>query len=86
MKWACGKWIQSHNLTEVRGTGVSWATPSGVYLMGGYSFGSGNTSTLVKEDGSVVEGFDLKYQILYVLQQYLKPYFQLWTDLDLLTV
>ena len=39
---------------------VSWATPSGVYLMGG-DYGSGKISKLVKEDGSVEEGFNLEY-------------------------
>ena len=38
---------------------VSWATASGVYLMGGYY--SEMTSELVKEDGSVKEVFQLKY-------------------------
>ena len=41
---------------------MSWATESGVYLMGGYW--SGNTTELVKEDGSVGAGtFNLKYMI-----------------------
>ena len=41
---------------------VSWATESGVYLMGGYW--SGNTTELVKEDGSVEAGIvSLKYMI-----------------------
>ena len=37
---------------------VSWATASGVYLIG-----DGNRKTeLVKEDGSVEEGFKLKHE------------------------
>ena len=39
---------------------VSWATASGLYLIGGYY--RGWTSELVKEDGSVEEGFKLKYE------------------------
>ena len=46
---------------------MSWATASGLYLMGGHI--SGWTSELVKEDGSVEkgfkrteEGFKLKYE------------------------
>ena len=43
---------------------VAWATASGVYLMGGWLSGGWDTwetSDLVKEDGSVEEGFRLKY-------------------------
>ena len=39
---------------------MSWATASGVYLMGGTY--SQWTSELVKEDGSVEKGFLLKYE------------------------
>ena len=43
---------------------MSWTTASGVYLMGGQDNGNTqeglNTSDLVKEDGSVEEGFSLK--------------------------
>ena len=38
---------------------VSWATGSGLYLIGGYY--SGKTSELVKENGTVEKGFLLKY-------------------------
>ena len=41
---------------------MSWATASGVYLMGGGSHTSWRTSELVKEDGSVKEGFKLEYK------------------------
>ena len=60
-KWSKGSWThQSLSLREQRTRHVSWATASGLHLMGGYY--SGKTSELVKEDGSVEEGFDLKYQ------------------------
>ena len=42
---------------------VSWATGSGVYLMGGYS--GPRTSEKVKEDGSVEDGFVLKYELRF---------------------
>ena len=59
-EWSEGNWTrQSLSLIEKREDHVSWATASGVYLMGGYY--SGYTSELVKEDGSVEEGFKLKY-------------------------
>ena len=38
---------------------MAWATASGLYLMGGNY--SNKTSELVKEDGSVEQGFPLKY-------------------------
>ena len=49
----------SHNLTQKRSDHVSWSTAEGVFLIGGRH--SGKTSELVKEDGSVEEGFALKY-------------------------
>ena len=62
VKWTNGVWTRSHNLREGRDYHVSWATASGLYLMGGGS--SLKTSELVKEDGSVEEGFDLKYDTM----------------------
>ena len=41
---------------------VSWATASALYLIGGHYYGNGYTSELVKVDGSVEEGFKLKYK------------------------
>ena len=64
VEWKNGNWTLSHNnsLSEMRWGHVSWATGSGVYLMGGYW--SGNTTELVKEDGSVEAGIvSLKYMI-----------------------
>merc|ERR1711971_202316 len=61
VKWspASGTWTQSHTLSQKRRDHVSWATASGVYLIGGGS--SPRTSEKVKLDGSVEEGFSLKY-------------------------
>ena len=60
-KWSQGSWTrQSLSLREVRVDHVSWATESGLYLMGGIY--SRNTSELVKEDGSVEWGFELQYK------------------------
>ena len=61
VKWSpsFGNWTQSHTLRQRRYNHVSWATASGVYLMGG-DF-SKRTSEMVKFDGSVEDGFSLKY-------------------------
>ena len=62
VKWspASGTWTKSHTLRERRSGHVSWATASGMYLIGGsYSL---LTSEKVKLDGSVEEGFSLKYE------------------------
>ena len=59
-----GTWTKTNTLKHVRYSHVSWATASGVYLIGGDSFdgeNSGWTSEKVKLDGSVEEGFGLKY-------------------------
>ena len=59
--WSQGSWIRSDNFNVTRHYHVSWATASGVYIIGGSSNYGGKTSELVKEDGSVEEGFKLKY-------------------------
>ena len=61
VKWspASGTWTKSHTLRQRRSVHVSWATASGVYLIGGSA--SPKTSEKVKLDGSVEEGFSLKY-------------------------
>ena len=63
VKWspASGTWTRSHNLRQRRYEHKSWATASGVYLIGGYGSGVRRTSEKVKDDGSVEEGFSLKY-------------------------
>ena len=57
-----GKWIQSHTLKLKRRSHVSWATSSGVYLMGGAR--SPYSSEIVKEDGTSIEGFRLRYKTM----------------------
>ena len=59
VKWNKGSWTWSRSLSERRYNHVSWATKSGLYLMGGAY--SENTSVLVKKDGSVEDGFKLQY-------------------------
>ena len=62
--WTSGTWSLSHTLREPRYDHVSWATTSGVYLMGGTITGvNSKTSEKVKLDGSVEEGFSIKYDI-----------------------
>ena len=62
VKWspASGTWTQSHTTRQKRGGHVSWATASGVYLIGGTI--SKRTTEKVKLDGSVEDGFSMKYQ------------------------
>ena len=71
-QWSQGSWTRSHSISEWivpddfddewRSRHVSWATASGVYLMGGgWSDGTLKTSVLVKKNGSVEEGFPLEY-------------------------
>ena len=63
MKWSSesGTWTQSHTLSQMRKDHVSWATEDGVYLIGGTDIGSVRTTELVKKDGSVEDGFSLKF-------------------------
>ena len=66
LKWSpdSGTWTLSHNLTEERDNHVSWTPdPSlGTYLIGKFSsYNNMRTSELVKPDGSVEQGFSLKY-------------------------
>ena len=57
-----GTWTESHSLRQRRAYHVSWDTKDGVYLMGGADFSSSHyTTDLVKEDGTVENGFSLKY-------------------------
>ena len=72
-KLSNGVWTQTHNLRMKRpGDHVTWDTASGLYLMGGWI--SEKTSELVKKDGSVEEGFNLKYETMYNLK-----YENIWT-------
>ena len=60
VKWSpsSGTWTQSHTLRQARASHVSWATTSGVYLIGGFY---SQTSEKVKLDGTVEDGFTLKH-------------------------
>ena len=64
-KFSEGIWTrQSLSLMKMRKEHVSWATASGVYLiggLGGHYTGSGKTSEMVKEGGTVENGFHLDY-------------------------
>ena len=65
-----GSWIKSHTLLATRHGQVSWSTASGMYLIGGYNpIGTTRwTSEKVLGNGSVVEGFPLKYLTEYKIQ------------------
>ena len=73
IKWRpeIGTWEEYITLDVRRYDHVSW-TPSpeiGTYLMGGhtdnnYYIGTGNTTTLIKPDGTQEPGFPLKYNTL----------------------
>ena len=62
VKWSpvSGTWNKSHTLEDKRLGHVSWATASGVYLIGGTI--NPTTTQKMKKDGSVEKGFDLKYK------------------------
>ena len=62
-KWrpASGTWTKAHTLRQRRYNHVSWATTSGVYLIGGRDSPSLRTSEKLNLDGSVEEAFSLKY-------------------------
>ena len=61
VKWSLnsGSWSSFWTLRKQRNGHVSWVTASGVYLIGG-SY-SDKSSEKVKSDGTVEEGFTLKY-------------------------
>ena len=67
VKWnpASGTWKKSHSLKEGRIGHVSWATASGVYLIGGDNSNTKQTSVKVNKDGSVEQSFSLKYDARY---------------------
>ena len=63
---ASGTWARTqHRLLEWRRDHVSWTRGSDVVLMGGQQHGAPTTSEIVKHDGTVEEGFDLKYHAEY---------------------
>ena len=62
VKWSpdSGTWNQSHTLREARVAHLSWATTSGLYLLGGLN--TRLTSEKINVDSSVVQSFNLKYE------------------------
>ena len=60
LMWSSGSWTKSHSLDLARRSHISFPTSQGTFLLGGYT--NPQTSDLVKEDGTVVPGFDLKYR------------------------
>ena len=58
-KWTNGSWIRSNISIGSRMGHVSWVTTFGIYFMGG--LGYEKTSDILKDDGSVEKGFNLKY-------------------------
>ena len=60
--WSSGEWTLSHNLTHARTGHVSLTTSQGTFLMGGEGFRNDKTSELVKQDGLVEPGFELKHR------------------------
>ena len=67
-KWdfGSGTWNESITLPRERERSQSWTPKSGVgtYLIGGEV--NSNTTDLVKPDGTVQQGFDLKYESRYL--------------------
>ena len=61
-KWSEGSWTpRSLSLREKKEGHVSWASASGLYLMGGEY--NRKTSELVMVNGTVEKGFPLKYDV-----------------------
>ena len=60
--WKSGAWTLSHSLVHARTGHVSFTTSQGTFLMGGEGFRNDKTSELLKPDGSVEPGFELKHR------------------------
>ena len=56
-------WTITHNLTHARTGHVSFTTSQGTLLMGGEGLENHKSSELVKQDGYVEPGFELKHRI-----------------------
>ena len=72
LQWSSetGTWEELLTLDVQRSNHVSWITGDGTYLMGAHcNIGclNGNTTSLIKTDGTQEEGFDLRYDTAYVL-------------------
>ena len=60
-----GAWTYAYTLDVSRYKHISW-TPksgSGTYLMGDYFWSKGNTTSLLKPDGTVESGFSLRWKL-----------------------
>ena len=60
----CPNILSPKTILIIRWYHSSWASPSGVILLGGGS-NSGRTSERIQEDGTSVSGFPLEYDIGY---------------------
>ena len=60
------KWVTSNTFGVARINHVSWTTDAGTYLIGGNGQdGSELTTTLVKDDGTSADGFQLEHRTRY---------------------
>ena len=57
-----GTWVDSHTLAQQRYGHSTWNVEEGFYIIGGSESPSQRTTELVKFDGGVEQGFDLKYK------------------------
>ena len=55
-----GEWVESYNISEQRLDHNSWASPSGLVLMGGF-FSPTSTEILSPYDSDTSNGFTLEY-------------------------
>ena len=55
-----GKWVQTYTTTSRRSYHASWKTENGIYLIGGSGSPESETTDLLKDDGQVVQGFNLQ--------------------------
>ena len=58
-----GTWSNSHTLATGHTSACVWHVEEGFYILGGYKDGGESTTELVKYDGGVEQGFDLKYRL-----------------------
>ena len=63
LSFSSGQWSQSHNLLHARWSHISWSSPNGLLLMGGYT--SDTSSEMLTDDGNSLENFSLKYKTKY---------------------
>ena len=62
-----GSWLPSHRLARPRTWHSSWASPSGLVVLGGAAAGAGTTSELLSAtSGDTEPHFPLKHETLSV--------------------